>query len=129
MPLYSFLNEETNETIDIFMSMNDKHEYVDEHGFQWRRLFTVPYTSLDVNLDPRSKKDFIRRTEKYSKLGDLMDCSKELSEKREQKDGRDGVKDKFFEDYKRNRNGKEHPASKPKKIETKHATVDFTAKG
>lgn len=128
MPLYSFLNEETNETIDIFMSMNDKHEYIDENGLQWRRLFAVPYASVDVNLDPRSKNDFVRKTEKYSTIGELIDCSKELSEKREQKDGKDEVKEKFFADYKKSRNGKEHPLNKPKKIETKFATVDFTAK-
>lgn len=131
MGLYIYRNDETEETVEVFQKMNDVHVYSGVSGNEegWRRLYTSPQLSIDTDFDPRNKEEFIRRGEKYKDLGSLMDKSRELSEKREQKDGRDGVKDKFFEDYKKSRNGKEHPASKPKKIETKHATVDFTAKG
>lgn len=132
MPLYDFFNETTQETREVFFKMDDVKEYNGEDGTeigQWRRLYSSPQLSIDTDFDPRNKEEFIRRGEKYKDLGSLMDKSRELSEKREQKDGRDSVKDKFFEDYKKTRNGKEHPLSKPKKIETKFATVDFTAKG
>ena len=128
MPLYSFFNEKTEETIDIFMSMNDKHEYIDGDGFQWRRIFHVPMAAKDTQIDPRNKNDFVRRTEKYSTVGDMFSISKEMSEKRESKDGRDQVKEAYFKKYSADRRGKCHPESRPKKIENDRVLVDLTTK-
>lgn len=111
------------------MSMKDKHEYVDESGYKWRRLYTVPYASIDVNLDPNSKKDFVRRTEKYKTIGETIDVSREMSEKRLSKDGYDSTKQAFFDQYARERKGKRHVAEKARKIETDRVVVDFDAKG
>lgn len=130
MGIYIYHHDEKNETVEVSQKMNDVHVYSGVFGNEegWRRVYTVPQACVDSDFDPRNKDEFIRRGAKYGTLGDIMDKSRELSEKRAEKDGVDDVKAKFFEDYKRARNGKEHPASKPKKIETKHATVDFTAK-
>lgn len=131
MPYYDFYNNETGETREVFFHMNDVKEYNGENGLEigkWRRLFSSPQLSVDTDFDPRNREEFARRGEKYKDLGSLMDKSRELSEKRAQKDGVDHVREKFFDDYKKSRNGKEHPLNKPKKIENKFATVDFTAK-
>jgi hypothetical protein len=125
MPEYLFQNPITQEIRSIFFKMNDNKKFSTEDG-EWIRLYTVPNASIDVKLDPRSRNDFIRRTEKYSTLGDLMDCSKELSEKREQKDGVDSIKKEFFDQYSKTRNGAKHPDDMPKKVENKYATVDLT---
>lgn len=57
-----------------------------------------------------------------------MDKSRELSEKRAEKEGFDPQRKKFFEEYSKTRNVAKHPLSLPKKIDSKYATVDFTAK-
>lgn len=131
MGLYIYRNDETEETVEVFQKMNDVHVYSGVSGNEegWRRLYTSPQLSIDTDFDPRNKEEFIRRGEKYKDLGSLMDKSRELSEKREQKDGRDGVKDKFFKKYSDDRGGnKPHPLSRPKKIENDKVTIDFTAK-
>lgn len=128
MGIYIYHHDEKNETIEVVQKMNDVHVYSGVSGNEegWRRVYSSPQLSVDTDFDPRNKQEFIRRGEKYKDLGSLIDKSLELSEKREQKDGKDEVKEKFFADYKKSRNGKEHPLNKPKKIETKFATVDFT---
>ena len=109
--------------------MNDKKFYIDDNGLEWRRVFTVPQASIDSDIDPNNREEFARRAAKYSTVGDLADKSKELSEKRKSKEGYDPLEQKFFKDYADSRGGKKHPKDKPTKIETKFATVDFTAKG
>lgn len=108
--------------------MNDKKFYIDENGVEWRRIYTVPQACVDSDFDPRNKDEFIRRGAKYGTLGDLMSKSQELSEKRAEKDGIDAVKQNFFDEYSKTRNGAKHPLSLPTKIEGKYATVDLTAK-
>ena len=47
----------------------------------------------------------------YSKkgtLGDMMDLSKELSEKRENLSGKDKVRDNYFKNYSEKRKGMKH---------------------
>lgn len=106
--------------------MNDEKRYFGPDGKEWRRVYTIPQMSIDVKLDPRNKNDFVRRTEKYTRLGDFQNKSRELSEIRAQKDGKDSVKEAFFDEYKRKTNGKPHPQSRPKKIETPQVVVDLT---
>lgn len=131
MPYYDFHNDETGETREIFFHMNDAKEYNGEDGLEigkWRRLFSSPQLSVDNDFDPNNREEFARRAAKYSTVGDLADKSKELSEKRKSKEGFDPLEQKFFKDYAASRGGKKHPKDKPTKIETKFATVDFTAK-
>lgn len=129
MPQYIFANPENeSQTVEVFFHMNDKKFYIDENGLEWRRVFTVPQASIDSDIDPNSREEFARRAAKYSTIGDLADKSRELSEKRKSKEGYDPLEQKFFKDYAASRGGKKHPKDKPTKIETKFATVDFTAK-
>lgn len=129
MPQYLFCHpEDDSQVVEVFFHMNDKKFYIDENGLEWRRVFTVPQACIDSDFDPRNRDEFIRRGAKYSTLGDLMDKSRELSEKRAEKDGFDKTKRKFFDEYSRARNGKKHPDDLLKKIDSKHVTVDLTAK-
>ena len=88
--------------------MNEEHVY-SEDGLQWERVFTIPQSNIDTKIDPFSEADFKNKTAgKRETLGDLMDRSKELSEKRQKSAGIDPVQKKFFEDYSKKTNGKKH---------------------
>lgn len=131
MALYDFENIDTGEVRELFFKMNDLKEYNGEDGTEvgkWRRKFHVPLAAIDTQLDAFSKEQFVRRTEKYSTVGDHMAKSQELSEIRAQKGGRDEVKQKFFDDYAATRKGQRHFAEKPQKFENDRVSIDFTAK-
>ena len=131
MGLYIYHNDLTEETVEVFQKMNDVHVYSGVSGNEegWRRVFTVPQACIDSDIDPNNRQEFARRAAKYSTIGDLADKSRELSEKRKSKEGFDPVEKKFFSEYSAARKGAKHPLDKPKKLENKHLTVDFTAKG
>lgn len=128
MPLYLFANKDDTEVQEVFFHMNDEKIFVGPDGETWRRVYTVPQMSIDTHLDPRNKNDFIRRTEKYKTIGETIDASRELSEKRESKDGIDAVKQKSFDDYAAARKGQRHPAEKARKFENNRVSIDFDAK-
>lgn len=130
MGIYIYFHDKKNETVEVFQKMTDIHVYSGVSGNEegWRRVYTVPQAIVDSDFDPNNKEEFMRRGAKYGKLGDLMDKSRELSEKRASKEGFDPVKRQFFDQYARERKGKRHPQDLPKKIDSKYATVDLTAK-
>lgn len=125
MPIYIYHNEETGETKEIVQSMKEDHVYF-EDGIQWKRVFTVPTASIDTKIDPFSQKQFVEKTgNKKGTMGNIMDLSAELSQKREQSNGKeDPVKRKHFSDYEK-KVGKKHVADKPKTIETAKVKIDF----
>jgi hypothetical protein len=125
MPLYLYSNPETGETKEIVQSMKEDHVYF-EDGIQWKRVFTVPTASIDTKIDPFSQRQFVEKTgNKKGTVGNMMDLSAELSQKREQSNGKeDPVKRKHFSDYEK-KVGKKHVADKPKMIETSKVRVDF----
>lgn len=124
--IYLYEHPETGETREVIQGMNDIHEYF-EDGVKWNRVFTVPHASIDTKIDPNSAADFVKKTgSKKGTFGDMMDLSAELSERRaEQHGGEDPVKRKLFDDYKKENKGKKHFHDRPKKIETKTATIEF----
>jgi len=122
-PLYTYLNEETGEAKDVLQSMSEKHEFF-EDGVQWKRIFYAPQMSIDTKVDPYSAKDFSKATNKKGTIGDMMDLSAELSDKRANKDGTDPVKQKHFQDYEK-KNKKKHLLDKPKVIESSFAKIEF----
>lgn len=129
MAQYLYEHVESGEIVEITQSMKDEHVYSGVDGTevgQWRRVFTVPLASIDTKLDPRDKNAFVRRTEKYSKVGDFQNLSKELSEKRTAKDGVDSVKQTWLKNYSKDRLGKKHPSELPKKFDSKHMLIDFS---
>lgn len=91
--------------------MNDEHVYF-EGGVQWNRVYTLPNVVIDANPNPMSNSKFVNDlSTKKGNVGDLLDRSKELSEKRAKMNGgRDPIQDKWFDDYKKKRKGKAHPA-------------------
>lgn len=81
--------------------MNDVHEYFDENNVKWNRVFTVPKVNIDTKLDPFSAQDFVRKTANHKgTLGDLFDMSRDMAEKRKDKDGIDVIKEKEIKKYK-----------------------------
>lgn len=104
--------------------MNDPHEFIDEKGVKYLRLFVNPNASIDTRVDPWSKKDWMKRTNKRMTVGEMMDESAQLSAKREKQSGVDPIKQKVFSDYEK-KTGKKHPDNKPNRIETKDLIVEL----
>ena len=92
--------------------MKDVHEYFGEDGSEvdWKRVFLPPNTNIDTHIDPHSEKEFKERTAtKKGTMGDMLDYSKEMSLKRaESNGGVDPVKEKYFDEYSKKRNGAKH---------------------
>ena len=110
MPVYEYIHPETEEIIEVMQKMDEDHVYIDSKGIEWKRVFSVPNASIDSsNIDPFSKKDFLKATDKRGiTAGDMMDLSKELSNKREKSQGLDPVKQKAVTAYEK-KTGKPHP--------------------
>ena len=103
MPYYLFSNPDTEEIREIFFNMNDEKVYIDENNLKWNREFVVPQASVDANIDPYSKRAFMDKTNKAGTFGEMMDLSKELSEKRGGSKN-DPVKKDYSKDWKKKRN-------------------------
>jgi hypothetical protein len=82
MPFYTFQHPNFQKTIDVFFKMNDEKKYIDEDGLEWNRVFYPPLFAFDTMIDPNDPKAFVKKTEKGGTLGDIMDLSKEMSERR-----------------------------------------------
>ena len=125
MPLYVYEHPETGEQIEVVQAMNDPHEYIDSTGLPWNRVFFAPNASFDTQVDPYSMHDYQKATEnkKGTTIGEMMDYSKELSEKRADKDGKDPVKEKFQKDYEK-KHGVKHK-SETKVYESKNVRVEY----
>lgn len=125
MPQYLYRNEETQEIKEVFQGINDKHEYF-EGGVEWKRVFTVPNVGVDTKVDAFSNKAYVEKTGNMKgTIGDLLDYSKELSDKRaESRDGVDPVKKKFESDYKK-KTGVDMLQNKPKKFEKNGVKIEF----
>ncbi len=71
MPLYEYKNPNTEEVIEISQGMNDPHEYVDDNGLKWERLFFSPQAAVKgTPLDLRSAKDQKKWRDVYKKRRD-----------------------------------------------------------
>ena len=129
MPLYLYENISTGEVVEVLQGMKDVHEYHGEDGTEkgaWKRIFTNPSLSFDASIDPFSKKDFIQKTrDKNDTYGNLQDRAAEASEQRAAKLGYDPVKQKYYENYAKERGGKMHPQ---KMKEKQKKLIDKAAK-
>ena len=128
MPLYTYRHPETDECKDILQSMNDEHVYIEEEGVEWKRVYFAPNASIDSNIDPFSQRQFTDSTgAKKGTVGDMLDYSDEMSQRRAEKSGgTDPVKQKYFDDYAAKRNGQRHIAEKKKTYESKNVKVDYS---
>ena len=128
MPFYTYRRESTGEERDIIQTMNETHEYFGDNGDEndWKRVFHAPNASIDSQINPGSKRQFMDSTStKKGTLGDLMDYSNEMSEKRADLNGGvDPVKQKYFDDYSKKRNGAKH-FEEMKSYESKNVKVKY----
>lgn len=107
MPIFVYSEPNTGETKEIVQSVHEEHSY-SEKGVKWNRIFTVPQASIDSKT-PVTEQEFLTKTaNKRGTLGNLMDASKESSEKRKKIQGEDGVLRKWHENYSKTRHGKKH---------------------
>jgi predicted nucleic acid-binding Zn ribbon protein len=117
MPIYLFKNPETEEIIEVFQNMKDDHVYIDSNNLQYERVFTSPYSSVDSKIDPFSSKDFAEKTRnKKGTIGDLLNESKELSERRGGSSG-DPILKKYLKSYEKDKGVKHSSQIKSEKIE------------
>jgi hypothetical protein len=127
MPIYIYKHPDHEEYEEVFQGMNDEHVY-EKEGVKWDRVFLAPNASVDSEIDPFNKRHFIDATaNKKGSMGDMMDMSKELSEKRAaQRDGVDPVKQKYYDNYSKERRGAKHPKEiKEKGYESKNVKIDY----
>ena len=116
MACYSYFNPITKETIHLNQSMTEEHRYFKD-GIEWERIFYKPNAAIDSKWDANSSSDFVAKSaKKRGTINDLWDKSKELSEIRKEKMGKDEVKEKYYENFAKARNGKEHPDIKALKL-------------
>jgi len=114
MPIYIFEHPKTKQRKEIVLRMTEPHEYTDDKGVKWNRVFESPQASTGTtigNIDPFNKQAFIEKTGKMRNItqGDLWDISADLSAKRAKKMGKDPVKEKTTKAYERKTGGKTHP--------------------
>ena len=109
MPIYIYQNPNTEEYLEVFQGMNDKHEYFDGSGLKWKRVFISPNAAIDLDADPFDKQSFLDKTNKAGSMGELWDRSKEMSDKRaSMSGGADPYKQQYFKDYSKKRKGAKH---------------------
>jgi|TARA_R100000995_G_scaffold84882_1_gene65500 hypothetical protein len=127
MPIYVYKHPEREEYREVFQGMNDEHVY-SEDDVKWSRVFLAPNASIDNTIDPFNSQQYMDATyNKKGTIGDMMDLSAELSAKRAEKSGGlDPVKEKFYDNYKKERKGAEHPNRiKEKGYESKNIKIDY----
>lgn len=114
MPQYTYKHPKKEKYIEVTQRMNEEHVYLDETGTKWERVYEVPRVAFDSKIDPSSEKDFVRATaSKKGTIGDIIDYSKEMSERRGGAD-KDPIIAKRREEYKK-QTGREHPDVKKEK--------------
>ena len=68
MPIYLFEHPKTKKLKEVNQAMNDKHQYIDEDGIRWLRVFSSPNSSIKgTRLDFRDKKDIEKWQTVYNK--------------------------------------------------------------
>ena len=122
MPFYLF--EFNGVQKEVLLGMNDVKQYTDEDGNKWTRVYLIPQASANTKIDPFSAADFVNKTgQKKGTIGDLWDKSAELSNIREDKMGKDHVKEKFYSDYSKSRQGQKHLGQKKEEAKKKLAKM------
>lgn len=127
MPIYVFQHPKTEETIEVFFGMNDEKKYIDNDGLEWSRVFLGSQLSTEAKVDPWNNADFVNKTgNKKGTLGDMMNLSEELSAQRaKESGGLDPVKEKYYKNYSKERNGAIHNDKKSKTFENKNIKIEF----
>ncbi len=127
MPEYLYQHPKSGKTISVFQKMTDEHVYF-ENGVEWKRVWKNPQiNTAGTKIDPFSESDFVKKTGAMKgSIGDMIDYSEEMSQRRAEKTGIDPVKRKFFDDYQKE-NKRKHLLDRESKIENDFLSVDLTA--
>jgi len=140
MAVYPFIKIETLNTskeviVEVFIPITgDVNTYNGENGLetgQWKRYWGGKGHlgfAFNTKIDPYSSDSFVKATDKKMTMGQMFDLSKEMSEKRAQKEGIDPVKQKMYKDYEK-KNGVRHQdeiaTEKKKKAKEKMEKLGF----
>lgn len=129
MPEYIYKHPTEDKYISIIQTMNEDHEYFEE-GLEWKRVLTSPKlsTSSGDSIDPFDNNAFINKTSNMKgNYGDLIDQSREMSEKRASiHGGEDPLKRSHFDSWSEKRGGMIHPQDSSKRsMENKDVKIDF----
>jgi len=126
MPMYVFENPETGEQLEIFFHMSDEKKYIDEQSLEWKRVFVSSQINCH-SIDPWDNNAFVNETKNMKgSVGDLLDASKDLSEKRAKSNGgTDPLKEKYFKKYSESRNGSKHPDEIKKGYESNNVKIEY----
>lgn len=128
MPVYVYKHPNKEKFIELVQSMNEEHVYIDDSGLKWDRVWTNPQLNTDSNINPFDNAHFVNKTGSMAgSYGDMLDYSKELSDKRKSMNGGiDPVQQKYFKEYSKQRKGAKHPEEVKQKIEKNNQfSVDF----
>lgn len=124
MPVYIYKHPDEESYVEVLQTMTEDHVYFQD-GLEWKRVFTVPNASIDTTINEWDKNGFIEKTGNMKgTVGDMLDFSSELSEKRASRTGEDPIKRKAFDDYEK-KIGKKHLMDKKKVIETSKFKIDL----
>ena len=97
--------------------MNEEHIFFDKNGLKYNRIYTSPNYAIDSKIDPFSSKDFAEKTRnKKGTIGDLLNKSKELSEKRGGETN-DPVLKNYLSSYEKDKGVKHSSEVKKEKIQ------------
>jgi hypothetical protein len=126
MPMYIFENPDTGEQKEVFFHMNDEKKYFDDEKKEWKRVFMTSQINSH-NIDPWDNNSFVNETQNMKgNMGDLLDASKEMSEKRSASNGGvDPIKEKYFKKYSESRRGSKHPEEIKKGYESKNIKIEY----
>lgn len=117
--IYTFEHPETQERVDVEMSMNSKHVFFRD-GIEWNRVFHAPNTFISDKIDPFSSKQFMDKTNKRDTIASISDRAAELSEMRAEKcGGIDPMKVQKEKEYSAARRGRKIP----KKVKDMEITI------
>lgn len=127
MPVYIFKHPEKEEYVEILQSMEEDHSFTDENGLEWKRVFTNPQLSCSASLDPFDGNAFVEKTGNMKgTYGDMMDLSKEMSEKRKDANGGvDPIKESYYKKYSKERKGAKHPDQLKQGFENKNVKITY----
>lgn len=120
MGLYLYEHPKTKKVIELVQGMNETHEYTDEKGIKWNRVWINPQASIDTKLDVWSPADFAKKTaNKKGTIDDLWSEAGAASMKRMGNSSFDPLKEEHYKNYSAKRSGAIHEDVKKRVLNEK----------
>lgn len=111
MPIFEFSHEESGETISLHLDLkqpSEAYRLQTIDGKTYKRVYTAPLAGRDTIVRDATLDDYTRITEnKNLTVGEMAKISKEMAEKRGEREGTDKVKNEFYRNYEQ-KIGKKH---------------------